>query len=740
MAENDGIIKFSPVFTDYKLSKGQFLLFGNGVFIDPSRYEVVDNSTIKLLLPEDIARSRYIGFTMAIIKEQEKEETYGNFIGDNLDYIFTVKKVVAIEDKQKRFKVPSIGVEDPQFMVFVGSVSMEMKDEYTYNKSAGLINFNEDDFYVAKGRSVYFVFFNKNTVPSSGVNDYLKLVPMRFSVHDYPVLKIPASLSHNIIFNKDNLIIFVNGIYLEPDRFSLEKNKFIILNEADDEIQNDTAITAFYLSKKKSVSDNNIEGPYSYLDMKEDHDYVWFDEMYSRPYSSKAPISYDMNLLNGYLNYIKEIIRNKQSTDFYGDVELVIRKEITSDFNGDVTFKPTGNISKLMDGTVKMKVDYLRVSPDSDTTITSSNPFDKYNSNGKFILIDKKADNIKTYESGTYRLSIFDSCQYMKSVTFEEGSAMKTIPSYAFRACSELEAVMLTEGVEVIKEHAFGDCINIHYLNIPKSTLTIESNAFDSASLRTIIMPDSELKFYEDSFSFDDWDAVMIQYDTTSPSYLFDNSKLARDKYAQSDTNKISSKDPLWTSTCTRILPYQFYDFYGIYSIEIPDTVTRISEFAIANCYQLQTVSLPAHLENIDSYAFEDNSSMIIDRLPNTLTSIGDGAFKNCSSLKDQTSSDKNIITIPASVESIGDEAFKGCSSLDNIVMNNGLKTIGDRICDSSNITELYIPTSVESIGLNAFTELVNLKKITVDKPSQSLDGAPWGAPNAEVKWILQNT
>ena len=30
MAENDGIIKFSPVFTDYKLSKGQFLLFGNG--------------------------------------------------------------------------------------------------------------------------------------------------------------------------------------------------------------------------------------------------------------------------------------------------------------------------------------------------------------------------------------------------------------------------------------------------------------------------------------------------------------------------------------------------------------------------------------------------------------------------------------------------------------------------------------------------------------------------------------
>lgn len=740
MAENDGIIKFSPVFTDYKLSKGQFLLFGNGVFIDPSRYEVVDNSTIKLLLPEDIARSRYIGFTMAIIKEQEKEETYGNFIGDNLDYIFTVKKVVATEDKQKKFKVPSIGVEDPQFMVFVGSVSMEMKDEYTYNKSAGLINFNEDDFYVAKGRSVYFVFFNKNTVPSSGVNDYLKLVPMRFSVHDYPVLKIPASLSHNIIFNKDNLIIFVNGIYLEPDRFSLEKNKFIILNEADDEIQNDTAITAFYLSKKKSVSDNNIEGPYSYLDMKEDHDYVWFDEMYSRPYSSKAPISYDMNLLNGYLNYIKEIIRNKQSTDFYGDVELVIRKEITSDFNGDVTFKPTGNISKLMDGTVKMEVEYLRVSPDSDTIITSSNPFDKYDSNGKFILIDKKADNIKTYESGTYRLSIFDSCQYMKSVTFEEGSAMKTIPSYAFRACSELEAVMLTEGVEVIKEHAFGDCINIHYLNIPKSTLTIESNAFDSASLRTIIMPDSELKFYEDSFSFDDWDTVMIQYDTTSPSYLFDNSKLARDKYAQSDTNKISYKDPLWTSTCTRILPYQFYDFYGIYSIEIPDTVTRISEFAIANCYQLQTVSLPAHLKTIDSYAFEDNTSMTIDRLPNTLTSIGDEAFKNCSSLKDQTSSDKNIITIPASVESIGDEAFKGCSSLDNIVMNNGLKTIGDRICDSSNITELYIPTSVESIGLNAFTELVNLKKITVDKPSQSLDGAPWGAPNAEVKWILQNT
>ena len=107
---------------------------------------------------------------------------------------------------------------------------------------------------------------------------------------------------------------------------------------------------------------------------------------------------------------------------------------------------------------------------------------------------------------------------------------------------------------------------------------------------------------------------------------------------------------------------------------------------------------------------------------------------------KEMTMANTAAIAELASVESIGDEAFKGCSSLDNIVMNNGLKTIGDRICDSSNITELYIPTSVESIGLNAFTELVNLKKITVDKPSQSLDGAPWGAPNAEVKWILQNT
>ena len=50
-------------------------------------------------------------------------------------------------------------------------------------------------------------------------------------------------------------------------------------------------------------------------------------------------------------------------------------------------------------------------------------------------------------------------------------------------------------------------------------------------------------------------------------------------------------------------------------------------------------------------------------------------------------------------------------------------------------LTNINIPESVADIGNNAFYLCNALDTITINKPKDSIAGAPWGAPNATVVW-----
>ena len=94
--------------------------------------------------------------------------------------------------------------------------------------------------------------------------------------------------------------------------------------------------------------------------------------------------------------------------------------------------------------------------------------------------------------------------------------------------------------------------------------------------------------------------------------------------------------------------------------------------------------------------------------LTDGVTEINGGAFINCVSL--------NKITIPNTVTKIGNLAFEGCASL----------------------REITIPSSVTEIPSGAgrvFKDCANLTKIIINKPENSITGAPWGATNATVIW-----
>lgn len=71
---------------------------------------------------------------------------------------------------------------------------------------------------------------------------------------------------------------------------------------------------------------------------------------------------------------------------------------------------------------------------------------------------------------------------------------IKTIPSYAFAHCDQLEEIILPEGVESIKEGAFTSCDKLVTITLPKSIKEVSEACFDSCeNLKTIYCLNSSI-------------------------------------------------------------------------------------------------------------------------------------------------------------------------------------------------------------------------------------------------------
>lgn len=108
-------------------------------------------------------------------------------------------------------------------------------------------------------------------------------------------------------------------------------------------------------------------------------------------------------------------------------------------------------------------------------------------------------------------------------------------------------------------------------------------------------------------------------------------------------------------------------------------------------------------------------------------TKIDNMAFYSCSSLES--------ISLPE-VKEIGSMAFKYCN-LKSISMPK-VEILGSDyfpgIFTDCPMATINIPSTIKSIGKNAF-EHSKITTINIDKPANSISGAPWGATGATVYW-----
>lgn len=219
----------------------------------------------------------------------------------------------------------------------------------------------------------------------------------------------------------------------------------------------------------------------------------------------------------------------------------------------------------------------------------------------------------------------FRCCKFLATVTFAEGSQLKsigvsafsgtnpahprfkeiqipnsveTIGTNAFQNCQDLESITLPASLKTIESSAFSYCLNLSEIRLPTSLKAIQSYVFDGcSSLETV--------FYDGSLA--QWSRI-----NTSNGFLgYSSPSLVMGDYTAQFIPVKDENDP-----------------------DPPPKTVTITKYTGTE----STVILPSTINSwpvtkIGEDAFQDNTTITSVTIPANVTEIGSNAFAGCTNL-----------------------------------------------------------------------------------------------------------
>lgn len=397
---------------------------------------------------------------------------------------------------------------------------------------------------------------------------------------------------------------------------------------------------------------------------------------------------------------------------------------------------------------------YISVAPNVETLVINggimnlsddSTYFKGFN-NVKTLIIEETVDCRSNGMSGPFSAS--DITLDLPALTTLEWNAEILPQGYRFKNSANLNAISLSDNTSDVYAQAFrqtafwedpsnwdGDVLyagkHLLYANralsgsyaVKEGTLFISAEAFaDCTELTSVSVPDSVLFIGEGAFP--------KQITQTQNSVYLGKHLLSADKTAEQFT--------IADGTLS-IGSSAFRDNTALKSIVIPEGVTSIGNHAFFGCSALESVVLPASLTSIGRYAFFGCKALKSLVLPENVVSIGTYAFYQCSAL--------TSVTFGSKIRTIYNGAFNNCTNLKTVQISDlaawcniefGMENSNPLTLDGANlyvgnqvITELVIPEGVTSIGDYAFFG-TNFRSVTIPDSVASIGYAAFSGSAIE--------
>ncbi len=303
-------------------------------------------------------------------------------------------------------------------------------------------------------------------------------------------------------------------------------------------------------------------------------------------------------------------------------------------------------------------------------------------------------------ENGTELLAYYGNSENLVLPSEAPGGGDYNIMNSAFSHCNFITSIVFSDAVQEIQWDAFTRCSGLTRVTLGKNTHFNDRPFSTGADIKSIEVP-AENEYY-----------------ALQDGVLYNKAK-------------------------TEIL-YVPRNIAG--SIAVPEGVTEIPGSAFEGCTRLTGVDLPDTLRGIDMYAFRGCTALRDLDIPDSVERIGQDIVSDIPWFISQRDANgglyigKHLIAVPPAnpriefseftvkpgTKTIAGRAFAWDASLTNVVLPEGLVSIGEEaFWGCSGLKSIVIPDSVTTIMHEAFLDCTGLESVTIGSGVTSIE---WGA------------